>query len=284
MTAGGDTGRHLDADRGTPPRPRPARDGLVAGRPAVRDDPRERPCRVGGPGGGRRLPVERRRPGPAAGPRGARSAVASDLGLRAHAPGALAGSRGLGIRRPGSPALPAVTPADHGDLCGARRTGHGGGDQRGQAHLPRGVAGIPAGAAGSPAAGAPRRASRRRDATSGRSWPASVAPTRKSCSARSCRRRRAARPSASSCWPSGGRRRLRVEVTAEVESVRVRALRDGVEALDRTFYTARRTDADLLTEAIEADGRDPVAEGTLHAAARLAGGEPAVVASAGADA
>ncbi len=78
--------------------------------------------------------------------------------------------------------------------------------------------------------------------------------------------------------------RLRVEVTAEVECVRVRAIRDGVEALDRTFYTARRTDADLLTEAIEADGRDPVAEGTLRAAARLVGGEPAVVASAGADA
>jgi glucose-6-phosphate dehydrogenase assembly protein OpcA len=77
---------------------------------------------------------------------------------------------------------------------------------------------------------------------------------------------------------------LRVEVTAEVECVRVRALRDGVEAFDRTLSTARRTDADLLTEAIEADGRDPVAEGTLHAAARLAGAEPAGVASAGADA
>ena len=55
-------------DRGTPPRPRPARDGLVAGRPAVRHDPRERPCRVGRPGRRRRLPLERRRPGPAAAP------------------------------------------------------------------------------------------------------------------------------------------------------------------------------------------------------------------------
>ena len=85
---------------------------------------------------------------------------------------------------------------------------------------------------------------------------------------------------------------LRVEVTAETESVRVRALRDGVVALDRTFHAARRTEADLLTEAIEADGRDPVAEGTLEAAARLARAvpvltpkrtEPASATTAGAD-
>jgi len=64
---------------------------------------------------------------------------------------------------------------------------------------------------------------------------------------------------------------LRAEVTAEAESVHLRAWEDGVEALDRIFYAARRTDADLLTEAIEAGGRDPVAEGTLAMAARLAG-------------
>jgi glucose-6-phosphate dehydrogenase assembly protein OpcA len=69
---------------------------------------------------------------------------------------------------------------------------------------------------------------------------------------------------------------LRVDVTAEAASVRVRALRDGVEAFDRTFHAARRTEADLLTEAIEADGRDPVAEGTLEVAARLARAVPAV--------
>ena len=56
---------------------------------------------------------------------------------------------------------------------------------------------------------------------------------------------------------------LRVEVSAEAESVRVRALREGVEALDRTLHAARRTEADLLAEAIEAGGRDAVAEGTL---------------------
>ncbi len=64
---------------------------------------------------------------------------------------------------------------------------------------------------------------------------------------------------------------LRVDVTAEAETVRVRVREGGVEALDRTFYALRRTDADLLTEAIEAGGRDPVAEDTLAMAARLAG-------------
>jgi hypothetical protein len=60
-------------------------------------------------------------------------------------------------------------------------------------------------------------------------------------------------------------------VTAEAESVRVRVWEDGVEALDRILHAGRRTDADLLTEAIEAGGRDPEAEGTLAMAAQLAG-------------
>ena len=68
---------------------------------------------------------------------------------------------------------------------------------------------------------------------------------------------------------------LRAEVTAEAESVHVRVWQDGVEALDRTLHAARRTDADLLTAAIEASGRDPVAEETLEMAARLAGPEAA---------
>jgi len=63
---------------------------------------------------------------------------------------------------------------------------------------------------------------------------------------------------------------LRAEVTAEADSVHVRAWQDGVEALDRTFHAPRKTDADLLTEAIEAGGRDAVAESTLAMAARLA--------------
>ena len=68
--------------------------------------------------------------------------------------------------------------------------------------------------------------------------------------------------------------KLEVEVTAETESVRVRVRHDGDGTLERTFHAARRTDADLLTEAIEAGGRDPVAEGTLDTAARLAGAVP----------
>lgn len=68
---------------------------------------------------------------------------------------------------------------------------------------------------------------------------------------------------------------LRAEVTAEAESVHLRVWQDGVEALDRVFHAARRTDADLLAEAVEAGGRDRVAEGTLAMAARLAGPGPA---------
>jgi hypothetical protein len=63
---------------------------------------------------------------------------------------------------------------------------------------------------------------------------------------------------------------LRAEVTAEAEIVHVRVWQDGVEALDRSFHAARRTDVDLLAEAIESGGRDPVAAATLAAAARLA--------------
>jgi hypothetical protein len=64
---------------------------------------------------------------------------------------------------------------------------------------------------------------------------------------------------------------LRAEVTAEAESVRVRVWEAGVEVLERTFIAARRTDVDLLAEAIEASGRDPVAEGASSMAAALAG-------------
>lgn len=64
---------------------------------------------------------------------------------------------------------------------------------------------------------------------------------------------------------------LRAEVTAEAESVRVRAWENGLELLDRTLGAVRRTDADLLTEAIETGGRDPIFEGALAMAVRLAG-------------
>ena len=57
---------------------------------------------------------------------------------------------------------------------------------------------------------------------------------------------------------------LRADVTAEQEAVHVRVWQDGVHALERGFNAPRRTDIDLLAEAIEAGGRDPVAVG--HAA------------------
>ena len=63
---------------------------------------------------------------------------------------------------------------------------------------------------------------------------------------------------------------LRADVTAEQEAVHVRVWQDGVHALERGFNAPRRTDIDLLAEAIEAGGRDPVAAGTLALAAELA--------------
>lgn len=65
---------------------------------------------------------------------------------------------------------------------------------------------------------------------------------------------------------------LRADVTAEEETVRCRVWLDGVEALDRVFRAARRTDVDLLAEAIEATGRDPVTFEAIRCAAALAGG------------
>ena len=44
---------------------------------------------------------------------------------------------------------------------------------------------------------------------------------------------------------------LRADVTAEAETVHVRVWQDGVEALDRQFLAPRRTEVDLLAEAIE---------------------------------
>jgi glucose-6-phosphate dehydrogenase assembly protein OpcA len=62
---------------------------------------------------------------------------------------------------------------------------------------------------------------------------------------------------------------LRVDVTAEAESVGVRAWQDGVEILDRRFNAARRTEADLLAEAIEAGGHDQVADSSVRMAALI---------------
>ena len=65
---------------------------------------------------------------------------------------------------------------------------------------------------------------------------------------------------------------LRADVTAEQEAVHARIWQDGVHALERGFNAPRRTDVDLLAEAIEGGGRDPVAVGAIRLAADLAGG------------
>ncbi len=64
---------------------------------------------------------------------------------------------------------------------------------------------------------------------------------------------------------------LRVDVTAEAEGVIVRAWQDGVLLLDRGFTAPRRTETDLLAEAIESAGRDRVSDGAIVTAAHLAG-------------
>lgn len=65
---------------------------------------------------------------------------------------------------------------------------------------------------------------------------------------------------------------LRIEVTGESEAVHVRAWQDGIPVLDRLFRGPRRTDVDLLAEAIETPGRDRIAAEALRAAGRLLGG------------
>ena len=64
---------------------------------------------------------------------------------------------------------------------------------------------------------------------------------------------------------------LRADVTAERETVRVRVWRDGIETLERSFKAPRRDDVDLLGEAIEVGGRDPLAVETTQMAAELVG-------------
>ena len=64
---------------------------------------------------------------------------------------------------------------------------------------------------------------------------------------------------------------LRADVTAEADAVHVHTWLDGVQAIDRTFKAPRRTDVDLLGEALEMSGRDHVAMETIHMAAAIAG-------------
>ena len=62
---------------------------------------------------------------------------------------------------------------------------------------------------------------------------------------------------------------LRADVTAEQDIVRVRVWQDGVEVLDRAFNAARRTEVELLAQAIEASGRNRLAADALAVASAL---------------
>jgi hypothetical protein len=62
---------------------------------------------------------------------------------------------------------------------------------------------------------------------------------------------------------------LRADVTAEAENVHVHTWLDGIQFMDRTFRAPRRNDADLLDEALEVGGRDPLARETTRMAAQL---------------
>jgi glucose-6-phosphate dehydrogenase assembly protein OpcA len=70
------------------------------------------------------------------------------------------------------------------------------------------------------------------------------------------------------------RSRLRADITAEQDAVHARVWRNKERILERGFSALRRNELDLLAEAIEAGGRDPVAIGALRMAAELAGESP----------
>jgi hypothetical protein len=62
---------------------------------------------------------------------------------------------------------------------------------------------------------------------------------------------------------------MRADVTAEAENVHVHAWLDGVQAMDRTFRTPRRNDIDLLGEALEVGGRDPLSMESIQMATKI---------------
>ena len=64
---------------------------------------------------------------------------------------------------------------------------------------------------------------------------------------------------------------LRADVTAEAENVHVHTWLDGVAFMERTFKSPRASDTDLLGEAIELGGRDPLSMEAIRFAASLVG-------------
>ncbi len=74
---------------------------------------------------------------------------------------------------------------------------------------------------------------------------------------------------------------LRADVTAQAETVEVRCRLDGVDLMTRSFLAPRRTEVDLLAEAIEGGGHDHVADATIRFAAALIGDAPTGRAASG---
>jgi glucose-6-phosphate dehydrogenase assembly protein OpcA len=70
------------------------------------------------------------------------------------------------------------------------------------------------------------------------------------------------------------RSHLRADITAEQDAVHARVWLDKERILERGFSALRRNELDLLAEAIEAGGRDPVAVETLAMAAEIVGESP----------
>jgi glucose-6-phosphate dehydrogenase assembly protein OpcA len=64
---------------------------------------------------------------------------------------------------------------------------------------------------------------------------------------------------------------LRADITAEQDAVHARVWRNGFRILERGFTAPRRKDVDLLAEAVEAGGTDPVGQDALAMAAMLVG-------------
>ena len=284
LTAGGETGRHLTALvepllvhdlpvtvwwPGEPPLDRePARDLLEGTDRLVIDGS---------------VLVGRRAPAAVPAGRAVRRVPAAvDPRLRARPPVALAGGDRVGLRPAGLHAVPRLDPPDRGDLRDPRRDRRPGHDQRRQAAVPRRVARLAARACGSPRRSTPVEL---KSPAPPRPRPGDRAPLHRGLAGRlrgsGGEVAVVMRPIAST-MPAGTTLRveilaerrgseLRTDVTAEADNVHVHTWLDGVQAIDRTFKAPRRGEVDLLGEALETGGRDPLAVDTIRKAAQLIG-------------
>ena len=285
LTAGGETGRHLSALVAPLLDPRPAGDRVVARRAAARPRARRATCSRAPTGSSSTA-----RPGPATGSRRLRQLAALYDAVRRGCRSATSRSSGsrAGARRSrrcstcpdflpflGSIRRIAVTYATHDETGApgttnvvkplyhvawlASRLGMRVDCRRWRRSSSR--------AGRAPARAAARRARRRSTAGSPGRLRGSARRGGGRRSGRSRRRCRPARRCGSRSSPSGAARELRTDVTAEAENVHVHTWLDGVQAIDRTFKAPRRSDVDLLGEALETGGRDPLAVDTIRMAA-----------------